>query len=59
MEDFPKYWCDGAISVCGTTLWTATVCDLSGDEPHYLLMAYSLIHDGDLDLDEQLCQQGL
>ncbi len=34
----------------GTTLWTATVCDLSGDEPHYLLMAYSLIHDGDLDL---------
>ena len=33
-----------------TTLWTATVCDLSGDEPHYLLMAYSLIHDGDLDL---------
>ncbi len=34
----------------GTTLWTASVCDLSGDEPHYLLMAYSLIHDGDLDL---------
>ncbi len=33
----------------GTTLWT-TQCDLSGDEPHYLLMAYSLIHDKDLDL---------
>lgn len=33
----------------GATLWT-TQCDLSGDEPHYLLMAYSLIHDGDLDL---------
>ncbi len=34
----------------GATCWTATVCDLSGDEPHYLLMAYSLIHDHDLDL---------
>src|SRR6185503_5812626 len=33
----------------GTTFWT-TQCDLSGDEPHYLLMAYSLIHDGDLEL---------
>src|ERR1041384_178576 len=22
--------------------WTSAVCDLSGDEPHYLLMAYSL-----------------
>lgn len=33
----------------GVTLYT-TQCDLSGDEPHYLLMAYSLIHDGDLDL---------
>lgn len=32
------------------TLWTASVCDLSGDEPHYLLMAYSLVHDRDLDL---------
>lgn len=33
----------------GMTLWT-TQCDLSGDEPHYLLMGYSLLHDGDLDL---------
>ncbi len=33
----------------GLTLWT-TQCDLSGDEPHYLLMGYSLLHDGDLDL---------
>jgi hypothetical protein len=31
------------------TLWI-TQCDTSGDEPHYLLMAYSLAHDGDLDL---------
>ncbi len=33
----------------GLTLWT-TQCDTSGDEPHYLLMATSLAHDGDLDL---------
>ena len=33
----------------GATLWT-TQCDLSGDEPHYLLMGYSLLHDGDLNL---------
>ncbi|HTC19729.1 MAG TPA: hypothetical protein VK859_02705 [bacterium] len=39
-----------AVLFTGTTLWTASVCDPSGDEPHYLLMAYSLIHDGDLDL---------
>jgi len=39
-----------ALLFSGVTVWTATVCDLSGDEPHYLLMAYSLIHDGDLDL---------
>ena len=39
-----------AFLFCGTTLTTATFCDLSGDEPHYLLMAQSLLHDGDLDL---------
>jgi hypothetical protein len=33
----------------GITLWT-TQCDLSGDEPHYLLMANNLIHHGNLDL---------
>jgi hypothetical protein len=33
----------------GLTFWT-TQCDTSGDEPHYLLMATSLVHDGDLDL---------
>jgi hypothetical protein len=33
----------------GITAWT-TQCDLSGDEPHYLLMAYNLIHHGNLDL---------
>jgi hypothetical protein len=40
----------GVVVFAGATCWTATVCDLSGDEPHYLLMAYSLLHDGDLDL---------
>lgn len=33
----------------GITLWT-TQCDLSGDEPHYLLMAHNLIYHGNLDL---------
>lgn len=33
----------------GISLWT-TQCDLSGDEPHYLLMAQSLIRHGNLDL---------
>ena len=41
----------------GATLWTATVCDLSGDEPHYLLMAYSLLYDGDLNLSNNFANQ--
>ncbi len=32
------------------TLWTAQVQSLTGDEPHYLLAARSLLEDGDLDL---------
>jgi hypothetical protein len=35
----------------GVTLWT-TCCDLSGDEPHYLLMAQTLVRHGNLDLTE-------
>jgi hypothetical protein len=31
-------------------LLTTTRCDLTGDEPHYLLMAQSILQDGDLDL---------
>jgi hypothetical protein len=41
---------------CGLALWT-TQCDTSGDEPHYLLMAYSLVHDGDLDLSNNYQNQ--
>lgn len=26
-------------------------CKLTGDEPHYMLMSYSIIHDRDLDLE--------
>jgi hypothetical protein len=33
----------------GVTLFTVQ-CEPTGDEPHYLLMDYSLIHDGDLNL---------
>jgi len=29
----------------------------SGDEPHYLLMAHSLLHDGDLDLADNYAQK--
>jgi len=39
-----------AVFFTGVTFWTGTACDLSGDEPHYLLMAQSLTRDGDLDL---------
>lgn len=28
-----------------------------GDEPHYLLMAHSLVHDGDLDLENQYAER--
>ena len=31
-------------------LMTTTWCDVTGDEPHYLLMAHSILHDHDLDL---------
>ncbi len=49
-KDSKIFGCVALFLFVGTTLWTASVCELSGDEPHYLLMAYSLIHDGDLDL---------
>jgi hypothetical protein len=49
-KDSKIFGCVALFLFTGTTLWTASVCELSGDEPHYLLMAYSLIHDGDLDL---------
>jgi hypothetical protein len=34
----------------GVGLWYASRLRVSGDEPHYLLMAQSLWHEGDLDL---------
>ena len=49
-KDSKIFGCVALFLFAGTTLWTASVCELSGDEPHYLLMTYSLIHDGDLDL---------
>ncbi len=35
----------------GITVWTIS-CDISGDEPHYLLMAQNLIRHGNLDLTD-------
>ena len=39
-----------ALFLFPTLLVTTTWCDITGDEPHYLLMAHSILHDGDLDL---------
>jgi hypothetical protein len=39
----------GLVLFGGITLHTLR-CDMSGDEPHYLLMTHSLWRDGDLDL---------
>lgn len=39
------------------TLWTAQVQSLTGDEPHYLLAARSLVRDGDADLGNDYEQQ--
>ena len=35
---------------CIHALWQVPVHSIQGDEPHYLLMAHSLVHDGDLNL---------
>ena len=37
--------------------WLARVWSRSGDEPHYLLAAHSLVHDGDLDLSNNYAQR--
>ncbi len=37
--------------------WLARVWQRSGDEPHYLLAAHSLAHDGDLDLSNNYAQR--
>lgn len=44
-----KFGWVAAFFFLGVTLSTVA-CDLSGDEPHYLLMVHSLIHDRDLNL---------
>ncbi|MBN1297592.1 hypothetical protein JXA80_12485, partial [bacterium] len=33
--------------------WQAPIHSVSGDEPHYLMMAHSIVHDGDLNLFNQ------
>ena len=46
----PAAFLAASLVLFGGSALQTTRCELSGDEPHYLLMAYSLIHDGDLDL---------
>jgi len=38
-------------------LWTTTIMEPTGDEPHYFLAMHSLVHDGDLDLSNNHEQQ--
>ncbi len=45
----------GLLFFTGTSLQTLR-CDLTGDEPHYLLMAHSLWVDGDLELSNNYRQ---
>lgn len=41
----------------GLTVWLVQVQSLTGDEPHYLLAARSLIADGDLDLTNDYAER--
>jgi hypothetical protein len=38
-------------------LWIAKEVGLSGDEPHYLLVTYSLLHDRDLEVQDNYAQE--
>lgn len=42
---FVFFWFFGAHA-----MWQAPIHSIQGDEPHYLLMAHSVVHDGDLNL---------
>ena len=44
----------GLVFYLGLGLWTTTVYPPTGDEPHYLLMTHSLLHEHDLDLTDNL-----
>lgn len=41
----------------GTTGWMMVNWQLTGDEPHYLLLTYSLVHDHDFDLANNYAHQ--
>ncbi|NTV53575.1 MAG: hypothetical protein HGA76_11285 [Candidatus Firestonebacteria bacterium] len=47
----------GFLFYLGLGLWTTTVYPPTGDEPHYLLMTHSLVHDRDLDLTDNMAQR--
>lgn len=41
----------------GTTGWMNVCWQLTGDEPHYLLLTYSLVHDHDFDLSNNYAHE--
>ena len=42
--------CSTMLVYAGTTGWMRISTGVTGDEPHYLLLTYSLVHDHDFDL---------
>jgi hypothetical protein len=46
----------GFVFYLGLGVWTTTVYPPTGDEPHYLLMTHSLVHDHDLDLTDNMAR---
>ncbi|MHB8095514.1 MAG: hypothetical protein ACYDH0_11305, partial [Candidatus Aminicenantales bacterium] len=46
-----------AVFNIGSLILTGKGMGFSGDEPHYLLMAHSLLHEGDLDLADNYARE--
>jgi hypothetical protein len=47
----------GFVFFLGLSVWTTTVYPVTGDEPHYLLVAHSLTHEHDLDLTDNMARK--
>lgn len=56
---FLRVWIAAAsmLVYAGTTGWMMVSWQLTGDEPHYLLLTYSLVHDHDFDLTNNYAHQ--
>jgi len=49
--------CASMLVYAGTTGWMRVSSGITGDEPHYLLLTYSLVHDHDFDLSNNYAHQ--